>query len=79
MYSIKVEVYILYINHKIRILLTVKQTVSLLTKCVLDKKTCYPKDRTIIHVTRMRCSQNWDAWNKGIENLSKIRVKLKVS
>lgn len=43
MYSTKVEVYILYINNKMRILLTVKQTLFPLTKCVLAKNIDIPK------------------------------------
>lgn len=60
-----------------RILLSVKQTLFPLTKCVLAKKHWYLKDRTRIHDTRMHCNPNWDAWNKCTENMSNTCVKFK--
>lgn len=38
MYTMKVLSYNYKKNHELRILLTVKQTISLLTKCFLEKK-----------------------------------------
>lgn len=84
MYSMKVLSYNYNEIMKFEYYWQKNKTISLL-KCVLDKKKkqtkkrWYLKDLTRIHGTRMRCSTNWDAWNKCIKNLSNICVKLTVS